>query len=76
MVDGPVYITPFGRQLRFASVGEFAGWDTKPDSEIDASLRQYASRLFPSLSEEIRQGRIITGLRCVGTGVCVLSSFY
>ena len=58
-----LYITSFHRQLRAASVGEFAGWSNVPTPSIMNDLRQEMKRYFPKLEEEIDTAPILTGLR-------------
>ena len=50
LVEGRLYFTRLGDQLRASSIGEFAGWDTRPQPTVDASFRALArARLAPSL---------------------------
>jgi D-amino-acid dehydrogenase len=58
-----IYFSPLGKELRFAGIGELAGWDTTPDESIADALRQQAKRVMPHLESAVDAVEIRCGLR-------------
>jgi len=44
--DGVMYFSKLGDVMRIASVGEFAGWDTKPTEHVNRLFRNYIEELL------------------------------
>ena len=42
LIDNKMYISRLGDQVRVTSVGEFSGWDTAPDPQINKAFRMEA----------------------------------
>jgi D-amino-acid dehydrogenase len=61
--DKYTYVSRLGDQVRITSIGEFAGWDTKPTPEVDKSLRAAAKRQLPALADLITETHTRCGLR-------------
>eukprot|EP00049_Salpingoeca_infusionum_P007539 m.122585 g.122585 ORF g.122585 m.122585 type:complete len:512 (+) comp13736_c0_seq3:120-1655(+) len=58
-----LFFSAYKNQLRVAAVGEFAGWNTSPNTEIAQMLRQHAIEAMPAYASAWKQGKIICGLR-------------
>ena len=46
LIDGHMYISRLGDQVRVTSMGEFCGWDTRPDPKIDRQFHCDACALM------------------------------
>ena len=49
LIDNKMYISRLGDQVRVTSVGEFSGWDTSPDPNVDEEFRLEARAHVPTL---------------------------
>ena len=49
LIDQKMYISRVGEQVRITSMGEFCGWDTKPDPKIDSMFRDKGRIRIPAL---------------------------
>lgn len=72
-VIGARYASRLGDRVRMASVGDFCGWNTSPDPEIDAIFRKHACDRLPDLSDIIAATETKCGLRpYVNDGIIML----
>lgn len=58
-----LYFTRYGSQLRVASIGEFAGWSTRPNPQIVHDLKAAASSFLPQLQPAWSCSEVVCGLR-------------
>ncbi|CAM9622008.1 unnamed protein product [Chrysoparadoxa australica] len=58
--DEYTYTSRLGSQVRVTSVGEFDGWNTRPDEAVDAAFREQAILHLPQLKSQIEG----TATRC------------
>ena len=58
-----LYVTRYGDQLRLASIGEFAGWNTAPNPHIVRELKAAASSFLPCLEPAWAFSEVVCGLR-------------
>jgi hypothetical protein len=49
LIDKKMYISRLGDQVRVTSMGEFCGWDTNPDPEINKNFRVNGRTRVPAL---------------------------
>lgn len=61
--DEYMYTARLGERVRMASMGEFAGWDTHPNADVDASFRTRALAQQPQLRPLIERAKTRCGLR-------------
>uniref|UniRef100_A0A7S3LUH2 FAD dependent oxidoreductase domain-containing protein n=1 Tax=Aplanochytrium stocchinoi TaxID=215587 RepID=A0A7S3LUH2_9STRA len=71
--DEVVYTSRLGDQIRVTSIGEFSGWNTKPDVNVDKRFREAALERMPQLTEQIQSHPTRCGLRpYVSDGIVLL----
>lgn len=63
VTNGIIYNTLLGDQVRTTSVGEFSGWSTEPDSDVDKRFRNAVTEFMPQLKNEIMSHPTRCGLR-------------
>ena len=73
--DKYMFTTRLGDEIRITSIGEFSGWSTVPNLEIDKEFRQEAIRQFPQLRHLIQQAHTRCGHRpFVSDGLLLLGA--
>ena len=71
--DKYMFTTRLGDEIRFTSIGEFSGWNTQPDREVDTLFRKEATRQFPQLKDLILKAETLCGHRpLVSDGILLL----
>ena len=63
LIDQKLYISRLGNQIRITSMGEFCGWDTKPDYTIDRIFREAGKIRVPGLKPLFDASPTRCGLR-------------
>jgi len=63
IIDKKMYISRLGQNIRITSIGEFCGWDTKPDEIINRSFRENGRKHLPDLAHEFDKTPTRCGLR-------------
>ncbi|CAM9429467.1 unnamed protein product [Phaeothamnion confervicola] len=61
--DKYTYSSRLGDEVRVTSVGEFCGWKTRPDADVDAAFRHQAKLHMPQLSQFLDATPTRCGLR-------------
>ncbi|CEM37749.1 unnamed protein product [Vitrella brassicaformis CCMP3155] len=61
--DKVLYFSRLGDQLRIASMGEFAGWNSRPDRQVVHALKERAVLFFPKLRKLVDEAHCRTGFR-------------
>jgi glycine/D-amino acid oxidase-like deaminating enzyme len=59
-------MSPLGKELRFCSIGEFSGLDTKPKPQVEAMVRQVAKEFLtnrPDVANLVDDSPVLCGLR-------------
>ena len=63
LIDNKMYISRLGDQVRVTSVGEFSGWDTAPDPQINKAFRMEARAHVRPLGQLFDSTKTRCGLR-------------
>ena len=63
IIDKKMYISRLGKNIRITSIGEFCGWDTKPDEIINRSFRERGRKHIPDLANNFDKTPTRCGLR-------------
>ena len=73
--DKYMYTSRLGDEIRITSVGEFSGWSTRPNPQVETDFKKEAIRQFPQLKEYINDAKILCGHRpYVNDGILLLGS--
>ena len=63
IIDKKMYISRLGKNIRVTSIGEFCGWDTKPDAVVDKSFRDKGRKHVPNVADIFDNTPTRCGLR-------------
>ena len=63
IIDKNLYVSRLGNQVRVTSIGEFAGWETKPDEKINKTFREQGQKHVPGLLSLFNSTPTRCGLR-------------
>jgi len=61
--DKYLYTSRLGDDIRITSIGEFSGWNTSPDPDVDKEFRRESLSRMPHLTDLINKAKTYCGHR-------------
>lgn len=71
VVDDFMFSTTINKEVRLASIGEFAGWSTDPDPSVTLDLKRQVCRMYPSLSVVLSSNNDIENVQQMPKGISI-----